>query len=291
MTEDLDFSKAETLIEALPYFKRFAGKTVVIKYGSSLLGSAESLAAFAYDIALLRYVGLLPVVVHGGGDEITKWTERLGKSPEFQGNVRVTDAETLEIAEMVVSGQVNNALVSAITRAGGRAIGISGKDSALLVAQRMHNASGDDWGFVGEIEAVDTNAIKPLIAAGYVPVVSSFAMSRTGESLLLRSDHVASRLASALQATKLIFLSNVGGVLRDQKILSVLDLFEARELLSVPNVVSGGMLAKLRDAVDAIKGGAGDVHILDGRKSHSLILELFTKGGVGTMITNDRVRV
>lgn len=282
--------KAKTLVEALPYIRRFAGKTLCVKFGASLLGDAEAINAFARDIVLLKYVGLNVVVVHGGGDEVTRWAERIGKKAEFVDGVRITDRETIEITEMVLSGRINREFVAALNHAGGKACGISGKDSHTLLARRVILPSGRDAGFAGELEQVNVSLLETLLAQGYIPVVSAIGTSLRDETLALRSDEVASGIAAALKAAKLIYLTNVSGVMKGGKLLSLGDYQDTRALMDDPEV-TGGMRSKLAHALRALKAGVADVHVLNGREEHSIILELFTDHGVGTMLTNERVRV
>lgn len=290
MVLDAEIGKARTLVEALPYIKKFAGQTLVIKFGASLLGREELRDQFIQDLLLLKYVGMNPILVHGGGDEITKWAGRLGKKTEFRAGVRVSDSETVEIAEMVLTGRLTSSFVSAIQRQGGKAAGVSGKDANLFTACPAAAVRAGESGYAGEIESVDCALLKTLLAGGYIPVVSSIGLSRRGESYLLSSDQAAASMAAAMKAFKLIFLTNVKGIMAGEKLLSLLDLHEAQEL-AAGTEVTGGMLAKLRESIRAIKGGVTNVHIISGLLEHALLLEVLTDLGIGTMISNERMRI
>ena len=277
----------ELLSEALPYIQRFAGRIVVVKYGGNALnGSTETDAAssFARDIALLHAVGFKPVVVHGGGPQISAMMERLGKSPEFRNGLRVTDAETVEIASMVLLGTINPQLVTAITRHGTRSIGVSGQDAALLrVTQR-----DPDLGFVGDIRSVDPAVLHSALDDGAVPVVATMGADSSGQAYNVNADTAAAAIAVALGAQKLMYLTDIDGV-RTRKddpssLLHRTDTSEIEQLLGSGGI-DGGMIPKVRSCLDAIGGGVQQVHILDGRIPHVLLIELFTDAGIGTMIT------
>jgi len=275
---------AEILVEALPYIKRFHGETAVIKYGGSVLVDDELKESFAVDITLLKYVGINPIVVHGGGREITRWMQKLGKEPVFLNGLRVTDAEIMEITEMVLSGKINSELVSLINRHGGKAVGLSGKDANVFTARKMRPVDNQDLGFVGEIETTDVSLIKTLSDKGYIPVVSSVGESLHGETLNLNADYVAAGIASALQALKLIYLTDVDGIVLDGEVLPEFNLNEAEDLLTHPGITSG-MIPKLECCVRAIKDNVSHVHIINGSILHSVLLEIFTDIGIGTKIT------
>lgn len=277
--------KAEVLLEALPYIRKFQGRTIVIKYGGSLMTNDPLKWIFAKDIVLLKYVGINPIIVHGGGKEISKWMNKVGKEAVFVDGLRFTDSETMEITEMVLSGKINNEVVSLINQSGGRAVGLSGKDADLFLAKRIKSKAYQDLGFVGDIEQVDTTLLNTLSDKGYIPVVSSVGRSKDGESLNMNADHVAESIARALEAQKLIFLTDVQGVLKDNQLVPRLTLTEAKELLSHPDI-KGGMLPKLTCSVDAIDGGVKSVHIINGMIEHAVLLEIFTDIGIGTMITD-----
>lgn len=275
--------KAETLVEALPYIRKFAGKIMIIKYGGSLMTNESLRQQFANDVVLLKYVGINPIIIHGGGKEISKWMEKVGKEAVFIDGLRYTDDETMEITEMVLSGKVNNELVSLINQHGGKAVGLSGKDADLFIAKKIQSKSYKDLGFVGDIEYVDVTLLNTLCDKGYIPVISSIARSKTGESLNMNADHVAESIAVALNSEKLIYLTDVDGILKEGQLIKQLTLTEAKKLLSHPDI-KGGMLPKLTCSVNAAKGGVHQVHIINGSNSHAVLLEVFTDNGIGTMI-------
>ena len=280
--------RAEILLEALPYIRAFWGRTLVIKYGGAAMEAPHLKTSFALDAVLLKYVGMHPVIVHGGGPEISAAMKRLGKEPRFVDGMRVTDAETMEIVEMVLVGRINKEIVSLINQNGGRAVGLSGKDGNLLVARkRSHtNLQGQeiDIGLVGEIEAVNPQLIHLLVGEGFIPVIAPVAGGLDGQTYNVNADLVAGEVAAALKAEKLIQLTDVrgidgaGGVL-----LSTLSRSEAERLI-VQGVIEGGMLPKVESALAALKGGVAKAHIIDGRLAHALLLEIFTKEGIGTEI-------
>ncbi|MBC7338714.1 MAG: acetylglutamate kinase [Firmicutes bacterium] len=275
--------KAAVLLEAMPYVQAFQGKTVVIKYGGHLDGE---LGAFAQDVVFLHLVGIRPVVVHGGGREISALMERLGKKPVFVEGLRVTDRETAEIAEMVLSGKVNQEIVAAIASRGGRAVGLSGKDGALIRARKKDGPV--DLGFVGEVEEVDPRLVTTLLESGYIPVCAPIALGPGGEAYNLNADTAAAELAVALGAEKLVLLTDVPGLLRDRadpgSLVSVLGVREAEDMLSRGGV-EGGMIPKLKACLRAVGGGVKSAHIVDGRRAHFLLVEIFTQEGAGTMVT------
>ncbi|HEY3396051.1 MAG TPA: acetylglutamate kinase [Armatimonadota bacterium] len=283
--EDLH-NRAQILIEALPYIQQWTGQTLVIKYGGAAMVDPALKAEVARDLALLRYVGAHVVVVHGGGPRISEMMRRLGKEPVFIDGCRVTDPETMEIVQMVLVGDVNQDLVSQINAAGARAIGLSGKDANLLEAIKKESPVGD-LGMVGEVVEVDRTAIDVLTHAGYVVVISSIGIGAEGESYNINADTVAGDIAVALDATKLIALSDVPGVLRDvndpSSLISELTVAEARVALT-DGTVGKGMIPKLESAISVVEAGVPYVHLIDGRVPHALLMELFTDQGVGTMI-------
>lgn len=278
------------LIEALPYIQQFAGKTVVVKYGGNALAGAtdaDAAGTFAQDIALMHAVGIKPVVVHGGGPQISAMMERLGKKPEFRNGLRVTDAETVEIASMVLLGTVNPQLVSAINVHGACAVGVSGQDAGLLrVTQR-----DPDLGFVGDIDSVDPTVLKSAIADNAVPVVATIGNDASGQAYNVNADTAAAAIAVALGAEKLIYLTDIEG-LRAKKddASSIIRRTTASEIsrLMADGSIDGGMIPKMESCVEAITSGVSRCHILDGRIPHVLLIELFTIAGVGTMITADQ---
>jgi len=277
--------KANVLIESLPYIKSFFNQTVVIKYGGNAMINEELKQSVIKDIVLMKFVGMNPVVVHGGGPEITSMMKRLGKESEFVDGFRVTDEETMEITEMILFGKLNRQIVSNINRNGVKSIGISGKDGSMLQAKQKD----PKLGLVGEIEKVDINLIKIITDQGYVPVISPIACGIQGETYNINADEVAGRLAAALGAKKLILITDVKGVMKDQKdsssIISHIKTEEIRGYID-EGIIMGGMIPKVQCCFDAVKGGVERAHIIDGRKSHSILLEIFTNEGIGTMITN-----
>ena len=278
----------EVLLEALPYIREFRGKSVVIKYGGAAMESDELKAWFALDVVLLHLVGINPVIVHGGGPQIGALMKKLGKEPAFVGGMRVTDAETMEIVEMVLVGKINTEIVGLINHHGGRAVGLSGKDGDLLRARkRLHRtAAGDlvDIGLVGEVEAISVEPIRLLEERGFVPVIAPVGVGERGESYNINADLVAGEVAAALGAEKLIHLTDVQGIKdTDGRLISTLSRKEAERLMQA-GVIDGGMLPKVESALRALEGGTAKAHIVDGRVSHAILLELFTREGVGTEI-------
>jgi acetylglutamate kinase len=289
MTEQAPQSRAagvsvETLMEALPYIREFHGRTVVIKYGGAAMRDESLREAFATDVVLLKYVGLNPVIVHGGGPEITEYMERLGLKVRFHEGLRVSDAETVEVAKMVLLGKLNSDIVQRLNRHGQPAVGLSGQDGTLFEVAPVANA--EQVGFVGSIEKVDIDVLNH-IAEDYIPVVASSASDREGQSYNVNADEAAGKVAAALGAYKAIFLTDVEGWLADaadeSSLISRATVEEVEQRLPA---IDGGMRPKLGACVDAIRGGAQSAHILDGRKPHSLLLELFTDAGIGTMVTS-----
>ncbi|NDC83528.1 acetylglutamate kinase [bacterium] len=277
--------KAKTLIEALPYIQQFSGQTIVIKYGGSLMTNEELKPSFAQDIALLTCIGITPIVVHGGGKEISKWMNKVGKESRFVDGLRVTDSETMELTEMVLSGKINSEIVAHINHAGAKAVGLSGKDANLFQARKLDSTS--DLGWVGTIDMVDANLLTTLCRQGYVPVISSVAPGQhAGETYNLNADHVAEAIARGTAALKLIYLTDVDGLLINQKLVHRLTLDAAEALLSHPDV-QGGMKPKLASAISTVRGGVGSVHMINGGIQHAVLLEIFTDTGIGTMITLD----
>jgi len=280
-------AKAEVLIEALPYIRRFWGKVVVVKYGGNVAsagGAPEgSLAGFATDIVLMRSVGMLPLVVHGGGPQIGELMGRLGKTPEFKDGLRVTDAETLEIARMVLVGKVNREIVTAINVHGPLAVGVSGEDAGMIQASPRDPALG----YVGDVARVDPELLRRLLAEDLVPVVATIGVDDAGQAYNINADTAAGAIAKALQAEKLVFLTDVEGVRADPhdpgSLLSQLSASDLDALVG-RGAITGGMVPKVAAALDAVAGGVAQVHILDGRVPHALLLEFFTNRGVGTMV-------
>ena len=274
-----------TLLEALPYIRDFHGKTIVIKYGGAAMEDRALREDFARDVVLLKYVGLNPIVVHGGGPEITDYMDRLGLTVEFVDGLRVSNQATVEVAKMVLIGKVNKDIVLRLGRHGQRAVGLSGDDGLLFRAQRQTAPGGQDIGFVGRIEQVDVDVINH-IAADYIPVVASVGADREGVSHNINADEAAGAVAGALGAYKLMFLTDVEGWLRDPDDPgSIVSEASAAEVTKALPSVGGGMRPKLQACVDAIAGGVTFSHIVDGRLPHSLLLELFTDAGIGTKIS------
>jgi acetylglutamate kinase len=280
--------RAHTLIEALPYIRRFSGHTMVIKLGGAAAASGD-VDAVLQDIVLLRFVGMRPVLVHGGGPEISSWQERVGMTPRFVDGLRVTDAATLEVVRMVLTGKVGPDLVSRIHRLGGSAIGLSGEDGPTLLVRPAQSESGEDLGRVGEVDHVNVEPVLSILDQGRIPVMASIGLGYDGEGYNVNADTVAAELAVALRATKLILLTDVDGV-RDASgsLLSELDR-ERAATLTADGVISGGMLPKVRAALRALDGVEA-AHIIDGRVPHALLLELLTSEGVGTMFGPGAVR-
>ncbi len=273
-----------TMLEALPYIREFEGKTVVVKYGGAAMVDETLREEFARDVVLLKYVGLNPIVVHGGGPEITTYMERLGLPVTFVGGLRVSDAQTVEIAKMVLVGKVNKDIVQRISRHGQAAVGLSGDDGNLFRVGRQTAPGGQDIGFVGRIERVDVDVLNH-IAEDYIPVIASVGADREGNSYNVNADEAASAVARAMGAYKVIFLTDVEGWLRDPKDLdSVISEAPTDEVEKALEEIHGGMRPKLQACVDAIHGGVTFAHIVDGRVPHSLLLELFTDAGIGTKI-------
>ena len=277
-------TNVDTLLEALPYIREFHGRTVVIKYGGSAMRDEALREGFATDVVLLKYVGLNPVIVHGGGPEITEYMERLGLEVRFHEGLRVSDPETVEVARMVLLGKVNSDIVQRINSHGQPAVGLSGQDGSLFGASPVPNA--EQVGFVGAIDRVDVDVLNH-IAADYIPVVASSASDRDGNAYNVNADEAAGKVAAALRAYKAIFLTDVVGWLADpDDEASLTSRATVAEVEAALDGIDGGMRPKLAACVDAIGGGVQSAHIIDGRKPHSLLLELFTDAGIGTMVTS-----
>ncbi len=280
--------KANVLIEALPYIQKFNRRIIVVKYGGSAMTKDELKRNVIKDVTLLKLVGFKPIIVHGGGKEISKWVEMSGKEPKFVNGLRVTDEDTMEIAEMVL-GKVGKQLVSMVEELGVKAISISGKDGKLLTCEKKYS-NGEDIGYVGEITNVDTKILFDLLEKDYLPIVSPIGMDENFHSYNINADDAACAIAREVKAEKLAFLTDIEGVYKDPKdpdtLISELSVQEARELVSNGNI-GGGMLPKINNCIDAIENGVSRVHILDGRILHCLLLEIFTNKGVGTAIINN----
>ena len=286
--------KAMTLIEAMPYIQTFRGKTFVIKYGGNAMIEESLKQGFAQDVVLLRYIGINPVIVHGGGPQIGKTMERMGKKPAFISGQRVTDEETMDIVEMVLGGKVNKEIVNLINRTGGKAVGLTGKDGGLIQAKKLKmtkksESSGEteiiDIGLVGEVAEIRPGALTALEQGGFIPVIAPVGVGANGETYNINADLVAGAVAGALKAEKLILLTDQSGILdKDKNLISTLNKKKVEALVD-KGVIAGGMIPKTRSCFEALDAGCAKVHIIDGRIPHALLLEIFTREGVGTEIT------
>jgi len=282
--EDADANRVRILSEALPYIQQFRGRTVVVKYGGAAMKDSTLKASVVRDIVFLSCVGIRPVVVHGGGPEINTWLTKLGIEPQFKNGLRVTDAPTMDVVEMVLVGRVNKELVALINQAGGSAVGLCGKDGNLITARSQGNG---EVGFVGEVTNVEPGLVRSLVTDGYIPVISSVASDETGQAYNINADTVAGELAAALNAEKLILLTDTRGILENYQdpttLLPKLDIQKARQLID-DGIVAGGMIPKVKCCVRSLAQGVGAAHILDGRINHALLLEIFTDTGIGSML-------
>ena len=291
-----NLQKAKILVNALPYIKKYYGQTIVIKYGGNAMVDKTARKQFIKDVVLMKYIGINPVIVHGGGPEINEMLQKIGKESKFIAGNRVTDEETVEIVEMVLSGNVNKGIVADINKYGGKAIGISGKDdNMILVRQKYIEEKSEnseeikkiDIGFVGEIENINTEIIKVLEKSDYIPVISSIGTDKNGQTYNINADYVAGEIAGKLNADRMIFLTDVDGILLDyhdkQTLIDEIDVYHVNKLIE-KGVISGGMLPKVNTCLKAIKKGVENVIILNGKLEHSLLLELFTEEGAGTLI-------
>ncbi len=286
-------AKAEILTEALPYMQRYAGQTFVVKYGGHAMGDPEAARDFAEDVVLLKAVGINPIVVHGGGPQIGAMLKKLGVESSFVDGLRVTDAETAKVAEMVLSGAINKELVSWIAQAGGKAVGISGKDGGFVTAEKVKRTTRDpdsnierviDLGFVGEPKIIDRTVLDTLSSAGMIPVVAPIGVDESGQTYNINADTMAGAIAAATGAARLFLLTDVAGVLDKQGAL-LTDLDPSRIMaLKADGTVTGGMIPKLETCIQAVEGGAEAAVILDGRVPHVTLLEIFTRGGAGTLV-------
>ncbi len=287
---------AHVLSEALPYIRKFQGKTIVIKYGGNAMIDEKLKNGFARDIVLLKLVGLNPVVVHGGGPQIGDLLRRVGKESHFVGGMRITDKETMDVVEMVLGGQVNKEIVSLLNSHGAKAVGLTGKDGALISAKKMHFSHQSeemnapeiiDIGHVGEVTNIDTSVIDMLINGDFIPVIAPIGLGKDGESYNINADLVAGKLAEELNAEKLILLTNIRGLLdKNGKLLTGLSIKKVDELIA-DGTIHGGMLPKIRCALEAVQNNVCSAHIIDGRIEHAVMLELFTDEGIGTLIFGD----
>ncbi|MEN9439407.1 MAG: hypothetical protein RL613_892 [Fusobacteriota bacterium] len=291
-----NLEKAKILTQALPFIKRYHGKTIVIKYGGSAMTDQKIKEQFIQDVVLMKFVGINPVVVHGGGPEINAMLEKIGKESRFVEGNRVTDLETVEIVEMILSGKVNKDLVSNINRHGGRAIGLSGKDdNMILVEKKFIEKDGEiiDIGYVGEIKEINTDIIDMLDFNNYIPVISTIGVDKEGQTYNINADYVAGEIAGKIKADRLIFLTDVDGIMQDhtnkETLISDITRKEV-EILIEDGTISGGMLPKVETCLHALKKGVENVIILNGKIEHSILLELFTEEGAGTLIKENKTQ-
>lgn len=284
--------KAETLIEALPYIRDFNGKKVVVKYGGSAMLDEKRQESLIKDVALLKLVGMQPIIVHGGGKEISKWLGYMGKESKFVEGLRVTDEETMEVAEMVLN-KVNKHLVQMMEKLGVKAAGISGKDGGTMLCDRK-TVNGQDIGFVGEVKSVNSDLIDTLIEKDFIPIIAPIGMDEKYQAYNINADDAASAVAKCIHAEKLAFMTDIDGVCMDpddpETLISVLSLDEAKDLIE-NGTIGGGMIPKIRNCVEAVEQGVSRVHILDGRREHCLLLEFFTRKGIGTAIIDNHINL
>lgn len=285
-TQASAMARAGVLIEALPYLREFYGETLVIKYGGNAMIDETLKQQVMQDIALLHYVGIRPILVHGGGPEISSLMKQMGHEPTFVGGLRVTDAATMEIVEMALTGKTNKSIVALLNRQGGNAVGLSGKDANLIVASKLESPKGD-LGFVGEIQTINADLLQLLGDNGYIPVISSVAIGEDGESYNVNADHAAGAIAAEVGAAKLIILTDVEGLYRDfsdkSSLISEMTIEEARGMLE-SGAAEKGMIPKLQACITALSGGVERTHLIDGRQPHAILIEVFTNTGIGTMI-------
>ncbi|MBA7631785.1 Acetylglutamate kinase [subsurface metagenome] len=275
--------KAKVLMEALPYIKSFYDKTVVIKYGGSAMIDEKLKKSVIQDIIFMEYVGMHPIVVHGGGTQISELMKKLGKKPKFIKGLRVTDKETAEIVEMVLDGKINSEIVKLINENGGNAAGLSGKDGNLIRAKKLLGEKGEDMGYVGEVESINPGIIDVLGKQDFIPVISPIGAGKDGHTYNMNADLVAGELASALKAHKLVLLTDVKGIYKGKTLLPTLKIKDAKKLIE-KGVIEAGMIPKVKACITALKAGVAKTHIIDGRIPHSLLLEIYTDKGIGTEI-------
>ncbi len=289
--------RAKVLIEALPYIQKFNGATIVVKYGGSAMVDEHLKQDFALDVILMKYVGMNPIVVHGGGPQIGDFLKKLSIEPEFVDGMRVTDKQTMDVVEMVLGGKVNKEIVNLINHNGGKAVGLSGKDGGLITARKMKYLKKQtddrpseiiDMGMVGEIIAVDKQILLSLIESGFTPVIAPVGAGRGGETYNINADLVAGHIAASLKARKLILITDTEGVLdKNSKLISTIRMGESKRLIG-DGTIKGGMIPKINCCLEALKGGVKKAHIIDGRKDHAILLEIFSKTGVGTEIVHGK---
>jgi len=277
--------EANILVQALPYIQRYSGKTIVIKYGGNAMVDEDLKKSVCRDVVLMHFVGMKPILVHGGGPEISAVMKKIGKEPTFVNGLRVTDAETMEIVEMVLAGKTNKGIVSIINNLGGRAVGLSGKDANLIVAEKADSAV--DLGFVGEVAKINPTILTDLLEHGYIPVVSSVAIGPNGESFNVNADHIAGAIAAEVKATKLMMMTDVPGIYSDfsdkSTFISELAVSDAKKMIETKQI-DKGMIPKVEACMTALSGAVERTHIIDGTMRHSLLMEIFTDTGIGTMI-------
>jgi len=294
---DNPIDKAKILVEALPYIRRFYNKTIVIKYGGSTMEDGRMKRSFALDVVLLKYIGLHPVVVHGGGPQIGEMLTKMGKKSQFIEGMRVTDGETMDVVEMVLVGKVNKEIVSLINQEGGKAIGLSGKDARLITAKKLKLTKSRgkgkkpeviDIGMVGEVKAINPGVIEALEKENFIPVIAPVGVGEEGETYNINADLVAGKIASALKAEKFILLTDVEGVMDEKhRLIPTLNVKQAKRFIT-QKVISSGMIPKVNCCLDALDEGVAKTHIIDGRVEHAILLEIFTDVGIGTQITKEK---
>ena len=287
--------KAGTIVEALPYIQAFYGKTIVIKYGGNAMINEDLKQKVMEDVSLMKYVGMQPVIVHGGGPDITQFLKKVGKKSDFVSGLRVTDEETVEIAEMVLDGKVNSNIVNLLNKRGVRAVGLSGKDAGLIKATKkmatVYDEEGNkekvDIGYVGQVDSIDASILRDLLDMDYIPVIAPIGVGEDGESYNINADYVAAEITGALKAEKLLFMTDIEGVYKDfedkDSFISSLTDVEAREYIKT-GIISGGMIPKVEACLRSLDAGTQKVHIIDGRQPHAIILELLTEQGIGTQV-------
>lgn len=281
-----EINKAQVLVDALTYIQKFHGDTIVIKYGGSAMTNEVIKQSVLKDIAVLKSVGIKPIIVHGGGNDINTWLNKVEIDSQFKNGLRVTDKETLEVAEMVLSGKINKGLVQHMERLGTHAVGLSGKDGNMITVEK-YKPQGDDIGYVGHITKIDSTLITTLLDAGYTPIISTLGLDKKYRGYNINADDVATAIARSVNASKLVFLTDIEGVLEDphnpETLISKIDTELAAQLLE-KKIISGGMIPKINNCIEAVQNDVKSVHILDGRLEHSMLIEIFTTHGIGTVI-------
>lgn len=284
----MEFNKATILIEALPYIQRLSGKTIVIKYGGNAMGNDSVTESIMQDIVLLKYVGMNPVIVHGGGPEINKLLDALSIKSKFHRGLRITERDAIDVVQMVLAGKINKEIVSRINMLGGSAVGLCGKDGKLIEAEKMPLCEGVDLGFVGDITKVNPHLLELLAKDEYIPIVAPIGIGKDGQSYNINADTVAGRIAWALKAEKILFLTDIDGIRKDSSdpstLISVVNAQNAKGLIA-DGIVNGGMIPKVQGCIEAVENGVNYAHIVNGTVPHPIILEIFTDKGIGTMVT------